>query len=983
MAPTAGSYNRLRFFFSVLLLLAGDVELNPGPSSTTASSTTLKFACLNIRSATSVTNELDKPSVLQQFLLEQSTDILTLTETWLSPDTPYSVLNSLKPPDFSILHTPRPHGIGGGVATIYRSSLKASKISFPVFTSFESMVTNFCTSSGSFLVATIYRPPSSSLATFMTEFSTFLSDLCTRSSNPLISGDFNLHIDDNNGPYVLPFLLLLESFGLKQHVSFPTHSSGHTLDLIVTFSDSNLVSSVDQTFPALSDHNALLADLSFPIHHRSTRISKTVRAISSINITQFKQDILSSVLYSNPSDNLSDYLDQFHSTVTSLMDKHAPPRVISHSSRPSKPFITPEIRAEKSKRSKLESAYRKSKTPENLLKFKTQAKLVAKLITTARRSFYRNLVTEFSSQPKKLWSTLNSILSRSTKAPLPSNSSSSELANSFLNFFGEKISRLISAIPISPFRPDIPTSPTFLSSFLPATGQEIKTAVLCSSNASCDSDILPTKLLKSCLDVLLPPITHLINLCLSESTFPSCFKSALITPLIKKGGLPADELSSYRPISHLSFLSKTFERFLLNRLLTHLHSHPSLTAFQSAYRKFHSVETALLRIQNDLLLAIDKKQISALVLLDLSAAFDTIDHNILLDRLSSTFGLRGSALDLLRSYLTDRTQKVLINDKSSPSSSLSTGVPQGSVLGPLLFTLYTAPLASVLNNSNISFHFYADDTQLYISFSADDSDAKLGYLSGVLDSLYQWFTSNKLSINPGKTEFLLIGSPQQRQKLLSPNVTFCSNIITPSASVRNLGIVFDSDLSFSQHISSVCRSAFFLVRRLRQIRSCLDRNSAILLANSLVSSKIDFCNSLFYNLPKSSISRLQLIQNSLARVIYPSTRRSDHISPVLRDLHWLPVKERIIFKIAVLTFKSLHGLAPPYLADLLTHYTPPRSLRSANKLLLLVPSINSAAGRRSFSFAAPTVWNSLPFHLRSCDSLSVFCSQLKTHLFPP
>ena len=539
--------------------------------------------------------------------------------------------------------------------------------------------------------------------------------------------------------------------------------------------------------------------------------------------------------------------------------------------------------------------YRNNPSKENEDNYKDQCKLICKMITSSKRKFFRNTISSNQNCPKQLWKSLNSLLGRNAPKSLPSAISSSALATSFLNFFDDKITKLCAMIP-STFDNIFGTSSDFLSATTPtlsnfasATTDEKRKIILSSTDASCPLDIIPTKLLKSCLDALIAPITHFINLSLSEGNFPDTFKRAVVLPLLKKHSLPKEDLSSYRPISNLNFISKVLEKVIYSRLCTHLESFPSLSQFQSAYRKFHSTETALLRIHNDLLLAINRQHVSALVLLDLSAAFDTIDHNLLLNRLRSTFGISDSAFSLLSSYLCNRSQSVAVDHEYSPTLPLLRGVPQGSVLGPLLFSLYTTPLSHILADSSIQFHFYADDTQLYVSFSCSDSSQSLTKLSSTLDLVHSWFCANRLAVNPSKTEYLLIGNYKQRLKVTNASVHFQNLTLTPTDSARNLGVIFDSNLDFKSHISSICRSSFFQIRQLRQIRSSLDRDTATILANSLVHSKIDYCNSLLYGLPDISIIRLQRVQNSLARIVYNSSKRSAHSNTLLKTLHWLPI----------------------------------------------------------------------------------------------
>ena len=218
-----------------------------------------------------------------------------------------------------------------------------------------------------------------------------------------------------------------------------------------------------------------------------------------------------------------------------------------------------------------------------------------------------------------------------------------------------------------------------------------------SSNGTCNIDLIPTTLLKSCIDSLIVPITNIVNK--SEGVFPSAFKTAHVIPLLKKPSLDKNDLKNYRLVSKLSFISKVVEKVVASRLLTHVELNDLSNPNQSAYKKNHSAETTLLKITNDISTNMEKKRVTVLTLLHPSAAFDTIDHAALLKLLSSWFGISGIALDWIQSYLYDRGQTVKIGENLSDSYTIKFGVPQGSVLGPILFTLYTTPLSSIIKKT--------------------------------------------------------------------------------------------------------------------------------------------------------------------------------------------------------------------------------------------------------------------------------------------
>jgi len=241
--------------------------------------------------------------------------------------------------------------------------------------------------------------------------------------------------------------------------------------------------------------------------------------------------------------------------------------------------------------------------------------------------------------------------------------------------------------------------------------------------------------------------------------------------------------------------------------------------------------------------------------------------------------------------------------------------------------------------------------------------------------------SNRLMLNTDKTELLTVGTASRVKQVQSNTIKILESEICFSNSVKYLGVRLDRTLSMSDHISDVCRSSFLSLRRIGSIRQYLSEKATACLVNSVVTSRLDFCNSILSGISAEQLDRLQRIQNHAARLIVKK-RKHEHITPTLIELHWLPVKFRIQYKLAVFAFRYFEGTLPPYLASSLSTYQPTRSLRSSSEKLLIIPRVNlKSAGERSFYFIAPTVWNSLPNSVRDTTTLSQFKTKLKTHLF--
>ena len=522
--------------------------------------------------------------------------------------------------------------------------------------------------------------------------------------------------------------------------------------------------------------------------------------------------------------------------------------------------------------------------------------------------------------------------------------------------------------------------------FALVTPSEVEKLINSSKPKSCKLDPIPTWLVKPCLPVLLPLITAIINSSLKSGCFPSAFKKAIVRPTLKDHKLDPEALSSYRPVSNLPFVSKLIEKVVYQQLTFHIESNNMHDEHQSGYRKFHSTETALLKLTNDMLMALDQGKISLLIFLDVSAAFDTVNHQVLLDRLKQLYGISGTALKWISSYLQNRSQVVTINGTCSDPVKLEHGFPQGSVLGGGLYTWTVKPLSDISKKHNVLHKKYADDKNLYVSFSvratADREDA-IRRLEMCMIDVKHWMISNMLKINPGKTKMLIITSKRDLQAVKDLTIDFDGKCLVSENTVRSLGFEFDNTMNTERQINFTTRSMYNNIRKTWRIRTSLNNFAAKTIVNALITSRLDYCNSMYYGLPNRLLSKLQRAQNSSARLIVQASKFC-RITPVLKELHWLPVRKRIIFKICLFVYKALNELAPQYIRDMISerHLTTSRTLRSTTAQLLDLPRTNTVKyGDRAFTNCAPRLWNKLPIAIRNADTVTLFKKHLKTFLF--
>ena len=836
----------------------------------TVNTTSVSDVRLGVMNVSSLGNKMD---CVIDHITDNKLDIVGITETWLSNNDKNNmlVMNTCLDSGYTLHHRPRNTGRkGGGVGVLINNRIKhQSRILHdkPEIMSFESIELVITLGSVTILLSVIYRmPPVKSKnglkqGEFCNEFNDYLEKLSCMNGNIVIVGDFNIDWLNTNGSERKRFYNILKTFGFVQNICTETHRSHHLLDYIITRKDCNIISDCTVS-DFISDHRVLHASLQCirPIQFEK---QITVRALRRIKDDALAED-LDRFYVDQGCVDVDIIIEQYDKYLSDLLDKHAPKKHIYVVDRPLNEWMTDDILKLKAIRRKNELIWRKTRTTINFDIYYESCKAVKKAISKRKSELMEQRVIDCEGDQKKLFSLIHSLHGSKKNTVLPEYTSSFTLASTINMFFIDKINTikmefplLEACLPVYSFVDiDIimPACTAVFDTFHPLSCDVLSSLISKLNKTTCMLDPFPTKLLMSHLFYIIDIILCIVNLWFSSGVFPTACKSSIIFPLIKKQGLDPEILKNYRPVANLSFISKIIEKAIATQIHDHLINNDIVDNFQSAYKAGHSCETALLRVYNDIVTTIGKGNGAMLVLLDLSAAFDTIDHDNLFCILEKYVGIRGNALKLIKSYFSNRTQRVQIDDVLSDFANIICGVPQGSVLGPLKFCLYLLPMSAILKYHKIA----------------------------------------------------------------------------------------------------------------------------------LISCRLDYCNSLLYNVPTHKTDRLQRLQNQCARILTKSPCR-EHITPVLKSLHWLKIQDRITYKILMLTYKSYYNIAPTYLCELISRRESYVNTRlGSDQHQLIMPPISKDCSNtfldRSFIYAAPCEWNKLSECIRT-SSFDSFRKSVKTMLF--
>ena len=459
--------------------------------------------------------------------------------------------------------------------------------------------------------------------------------------------------------------------------------------------------------------------------------------------------------------------------------------------------------------------------------YKVERNHFNRIVQSKKRSNICSEVINAKADRKQLYSIVGQITGSAKSNPLPEGKSNTELAKEFADFFLNKILTIRKQFEdISPYMPTTKDI-LILWKFAPMSENEVKEIIMSMKSKCHELDALPTSFLKRMIDVCLPSITKIVNVSLETGQFTYQWKVVIVRPLLKKLGMDLIK-KNYRPVSNLSFLSKVIEKVMLKQFNQHCNNYGLLLDYQSAYRSNYSCETSLLKLTNDILLNMENKQETALVMMDLSAAFNTIDHKLLLEILHQRYGINDDALKWYDNYLRPRGFKVCVGNSYSKERPLTFSVPQGSCSGAVIFIVYIESLSDIILHP-IPLAGFADDHSIQDKFKPDSNRSAekqtINRLQGEMLDTKNWMESVRLKLNSDKTEFIYFGTTHQLKKCHIDSIDVNGNLITILESVQYVGAFLDQLLNFKAHMKQKCRTAMSHLMWIRNICKFLTKDT--------------------------------------------------------------------------------------------------------------------------------------------------------------
>ena len=803
-----------------------------------------------------------------------------------------------------------------------------------------------------------------------------------------ILGDLNCNLLKES-PEKRVITELCDDVNLKQIIKDPTRitdTSQSLIDIILVSTEAAILES-GVLHSTISDH--------FPIYViTKLKVPKipptyiTVRSYRKYDPTVFstdlatKSDCLLSIFTEADVNAKTKVLKE---TIQSTLNLHAPIKTIKIRSR-TNTFVAPDTKELMSTRDKLHQRFLKSRCKRDWEKYRESRNKVKVILKEASINHLSDEVKANKNNPGSLWKIINKSIPVKEKEKHIYTKELKTVVEDFNKYF-TSVGKITATAALDlanknnivlsdPLVNDVSYPMEEQFKFEPVTCSKIQRIITdMPRNKSPGPDKLSIGVVKDCLPVILGPLTNIINCSFQSGMFPDLWKLSEVIPLLKEGD--HETPSNNRPLSLLEVLSKVCEKVALDQFGSYITEKQRLSPHQNGNRKHHSTETFNIFITDKMLEAMDNKHVTALVLLDLSKAYDSISHKILLHKLKCV-GASPPAIKWFESYLSGRTQYVRIRSTISPVIALTHGVPQGSILSPFLFGIYVNDLPAITISSDLD--SYVDDSKLHLAFLVEDIQQAILKLEFDLHKTAKWCLEHQLLINPNKTKFLLVGTRSRLQNIPTTiSLKFLGETLRPVPVAKDLGMQLDLHLSYDEHISKLSSTCIKRLCQINRVKESFDKETLSLIIEALVINKLLYCSNVWANTSSSNLKKLQTVQNFACRII-TNIKKFDHVTPGYLQLKWLTIDKLLIYKDAVMAYKCLNNLAPSYLTKKFIKRSDIHNCQTRNNHNLDIPSYKSATGQRTFYYRAVKIWNELDDDLKNISELKRFKKKLKEYL---
>ena len=916
-------------------------------------------------------------------IISDSFDVIAIAETKLDETFPTSqfIIDSYMKP---YRYDRNKHG--GGLLVYVKVGIPSKHLqvySFP--DDIEVIVVEINLKKQKWLLLCLYRSPSQSQAYFFGEIEKSLDFFSSKFENFMLIGDLNCETDDNT------LIDLMDSYNLVNLVKDPTcykSSRPRCIDLILTNRKHSCTNT--STFETgLSDfHKMIITVLKGGFLKRGPRIIE-YRDYSKYNTLDFRRDINDTINKLSSKMNF----DSMNTAMVKVLDQHAPIKKKYIRANDGK-FMTKELKKAIMHRSKLKNKFNRNRTDDNWNKYKQQRNKCVAMLRRTKLHYYKHLDTHDLADNRTFWKTIKPVFTDKIQISQPISllekgeiiNDDVKIAEVFNEYFAnitdelglnEKIANLSlseniedpieKAVHKYKNHPSIKNikqqwSPQTLFEFRKVTTEDVATQLRkLKSKKSSPIDSIPSRVLQEHLDIFAPLLQNSFNFCIETSHFPETLKKGNISSILKKGD--AFDKKNYRPISILPSLSKIFERLIEKQVKPYTNSF--LSPLLCGYREGYSTQHALLRLVENCKKALDQKMNTGAVFIDLSKAFDCLNHDLLIAKLDA-YGFTRLALKYIKSYLRDRKQRVKMNGSYSEWRNINHGVPQGSVLGPLLFNIYINDLFISVSNSLIC--NYADDTTIYVSdYRNEEIIRKLEIDTAILS---EWFRDNSMKVNAEKCHLMFFSNTKSTNIEIKIN----NEVIHESPEEKLLGIIFDKTLSFKAHVTSLYKKANQKLHALSRIAHYMDSEKLKHVMKAFILSQFTYCPLVWMLSERGLNNKINHLHEKALRIAYKDDV-SDFKALLEKD-NAVTIHVRNIQLLMTEIFKTQHSLNPTFMKEIFIPKNNQYALRNEQPIKLLRPR-TTTFGEKSISFLGGKLWHELSLETKQCVNLNQFRAQIK------